>query len=115
SRFAALCRTIPARGRDQSFAAFLERRRTRRGDLQALARLWVEGFHAAPVERISAQYLAADARGQSGPNHQYRLPGGYDGVVSWMRAGLDPERVEVRLNTAVVEVVWRKGEVIVRA
>jgi monoamine oxidase len=116
SRFEELCRSIPTRGPDQSFGAFLERRRAgRKGDLAALARLFVEGFHGAPVDRISAQYLGADARAQSGPNHQYRLPGGYDGVIAWMRAGLDPERVEVRLNTPVGEVIWRKGEASVRA
>jgi monoamine oxidase len=114
SRFAALCRKIPARGRDQSFAAFLEARRTRGGDLVTLARLLVEGYHAAPTDRISAQFLAADAKEQSASSAQHRLPGGYDAVLRWLRAGLDPDRVEVRLNTPVVEVAWKRGDVRVR-
>ena len=49
--------------------------------------------------------------GKPAGNRQFRLAGGYDGVCAWLRAGLDPERVEVRLGTIVQEARWRDGQV----
>jgi monoamine oxidase len=114
-RFWRFCRSIPLRGRDRPFAEVLERRRARHPDAARLARLVVEGYHAARTERMSARSLAQDAKEASGPNRQYRLPGGYDQVLAWLRAGLDPKRVELRLNTRVTAVAWRRGRVEVRA
>jgi monoamine oxidase len=114
-RFQRFCRAIPLRGRDRPFAAILERRRGTHADAARLARMVVEGYHAARTERISAHFLARDAKQSSGENRQYRLPGGYDQVLAWLRAGLDPKRVELRLNTRVAGVAWRRGSVEVRA
>jgi monoamine oxidase len=115
SRFSAYCRTIPTRGPDRPFAAYLGRTRAGRSADASLARSVVEGFHAAPADRISAQFLAEAAREESGPNRQFRLPGGYDAVITWLRAGLDPDRVDVRLNTRVVQVSWKASRVDVAA
>jgi phytoene dehydrogenase-like protein len=48
-RFQSLCRTIPSRARDRPFAEVLERRRATRADAARLARMVVEGYHAAPT------------------------------------------------------------------
>ena len=77
---------------------------------------FVQGYHAAPVDKISARSLAAgdeETNGQA-ENKQFRIPSGYDDVVHWLRAGLDPERVEVRLNTVATELCWKRGKVVLR-
>jgi len=114
-RFDEVRRRIPARGRDRSFAEFLAGRAFPRRTRE-LARLLVEGYHAAPTERISAQALAAGDEEVEEPDHrQQRIVGGYDGLVRWLRAGLDPARVSARLRTAAAEVRWEKGRVTVLA
>ena len=46
-------------------------------------------------------------------NKQFRILNGYDAVIAWLRAGLHPERTEVRLETTVRQVSWSAGEVTV--
>jgi monoamine oxidase len=109
-RLATLRRRIPARGRDVSFAEFLARRRMAPSDRE-LARLFVEGYYAAHMDQASAQALRASPGDSQETSRQFRLASGYSGVVHWLRAGLDPERVRVRLGTVVSEVRWKRGEV----
>ena len=109
-RLAALRRRIPARGRDTSFGEFLARRRMAPSE-RTLARLFVEGYYAAPLDQASAQALRAGPGESQETSRQFRLASGYSGVVHWLRAGLDPERVRVRLGTVVSEVRWRRGAV----
>src|SRR5438874_2493733 len=81
-----------------------------------LARLLVEGYHAAPAERISAQALSAGDEEKGDEDHrQRRIVGGYDALVDWLRAGLDPARVSLRLRAAATEVRWERGRVSVTA
>jgi hypothetical protein len=101
-------RRIDTRGADVSLEAFLARHKVP-GPARALARLFVEGYYAAHVDRISARSLASGAEEMDEPQRQYRLADGYFGVVEWLRAGLDPERAQVRLGCAVEEVRWRRG------
>jgi flavin-dependent amine oxidoreductase/uncharacterized protein DUF6496 len=76
----------------------------------------VEGYHAAPVDEISAQSLAADpAEADPQANRQHRLPQGYDGILAWLRSGLAAERVMLRLGTPVLAVEWARGRVTVHA
>jgi monoamine oxidase len=76
----------------------------------------VEGYHAAPVERMSAQALAAgDEEIGEASHRQHRLAGGYDRLLGWLRAGLDPARVSLRLRARVTDVRWRRGSVRVAA
>ena len=42
---------------------------------------------------------------------QFRIAGGYDALIAWLRAGLDPDRAAIRLGTPVTEIAWRRGEV----
>jgi monoamine oxidase len=66
---------------------------------------FVEGFHAAPLDGISARGVLA-AAGED--DRQFRLAGGYDGLVHALRAGLD---AELRLSTPVTRVRWARGRV----
>jgi monoamine oxidase len=45
------------------------------------------------------------------PQRQFRLADGYSAIVDWLRAGLDPERAQVRTGCIVEEVRWRRGAV----
>jgi monoamine oxidase len=102
-------------GRDQSFDAFLKTRRSLDARQRSLACNFVEGYHAAHADRISALALrTADSETEDPDgNRQYRIAAGYDAVINWLRAGIDPERVELRLSTLVTAIDWRKGEVAV--
>jgi monoamine oxidase len=81
------------------------------GPTRALARFFVEGYHAAHTDRISARSLATDAEDMQEPQRQYRLADGYSGIVEWLRAGLDPERALVRTGCVVEAIRWRRGAV----
>jgi monoamine oxidase len=105
---------IPA-GRDRSFASFIRSRRSLDARQRELACSFVEGYHAAHADRISALALrSADSEADdSDTNAQFRVGAGYDTVLNWLRAGLDPDRTELRLSTLVTAIDWRKGEVAV--
>src|SRR5579862_9191245 len=100
---------------DLSVSDYLERAQLSSADRNIFSN-FVQGYHAAPLDKISARSLAggdAETNGQA-ENKQFRIPSGYDDVVHWLRAGLDPERVEVRLNTVATELRWKRGEVVLR-
>ncbi|HET9385161.1 MAG TPA: FAD-dependent oxidoreductase, partial [Gemmatimonadales bacterium] len=42
---------------------------------------------------------------------QFRIGNGGDALMKWLRDGLDPERVEVRLSTVVDALQWKRGAV----
>ena len=48
-------------------------------------------------------------------HRQHRFVGGYDRLLGWLRAGLDPARVSVHLRATATDVRWDKGRVTVRA
>lgn len=106
-------RRIGTLRRDVSFDEFLRTRRGLTPTLRERARRFVEGYHAAHADRISAAVLRTSDEEQGDPNgnRQFRLAGGYDALPLWLRAGLDPERCELRLGTAVSEVRWSSREV----
>jgi monoamine oxidase len=95
--------------RDVSVAEALVRLSIPAAD-RKLARLFVEGYYAAPLDRASARWLAA-GDDEDTEFRQYRLAEGYDGLVRWLADGLDPRRVDVRLSTAAEMVRWTRGTV----
>ena len=103
---------------DMSFAEFVARYCH---DLPPAARRmttdFVEGFNAADSRLVSVRWLQEQKRAseQIDGNRLYRLEHGYDGVVDWIYHKIDPERLTLRLNTAVTMVRWSKGKVEVRA
>jgi monoamine oxidase len=104
----ALARRIAQRGKDFPVDEYLRAAlpKSRRDLLQD----FVEGFHAAHPERLSAEALAAEAGGDEEEVEeeakQFRIANGGDALVSWLRAGLDPDRCELRLGTAAEVVKW---------
>ena len=108
-------RLARSRAGDFSMAEYLDRAQLA-SDVRQLLIGFVEGYHAAHPDRISARVLVeSDGETQDGEpgggNRQARIAAGYDSVPRWMAAGLDPERVRLRLNTAVRELVWKRGGV----
>jgi monoamine oxidase len=102
-------------GSDRSFAAFLRSRRSLNGRARRLALGFVEGYHAAHADRISALSLQTSDEETRDPagNRQFRIANGYDSVIDWLRAGCDPELVEMRLGSVVTRVQWSDGKVVV--
>lgn len=106
---------IGARKRDLSFSDFLRSRPGLPPRTRQLARTFVEGYHAADADRMSTLALRmADGEqddDEGGGNRQFRLAGGQDALLDWLRAGLDPERIELRLGTVVTNIQWAQGAV----
>jgi monoamine oxidase len=102
---------------DRSFADFLRSRRNLSPRLRQLALGYVEGYHAAHADRISALALQASDSEQEDPrgNQQFRIANGYDAIPAFLRAGFDPDRVELRLGRVVRAVRWRAGDVTIEA
>lgn len=102
---------VRRRQSDFSFNEYMDRARIRSDRRQMLLN-FVEGYHAAYPDKISARSLAAgDEETSESGNKQFRVLNGYDSVLHWLRAGLDPERLEIRLNTIAIEARWKRGEV----
>ena len=97
---------------DISFAEFLKRQKKISGRTRAMAMGFVEGYHAAHADRMSALVLKSSDEEQEEPK-QFRIANGYDALVEWLRAGLDPERTSIHLGTPATEVEWRSGQVVV--
>jgi monoamine oxidase len=112
TRIARLRAKIPDRKRDVSFAEFLRSRRDVDPQLRELAYNFVEGYHAAHADRISAAALRSSDEETEAPA-QFRIVNGYDRVPQWLLAGVAPDRSELRLNTIVKCVRWRGGDVVV--
>src|SRR5438876_35118 len=66
--------------------------------------------------RISVRSLAENERAAARINGDKlcRLLNGYDSVVEWLRAGFEPQRVTLHLNTVVTAIKWRRGSVTAR-
>lgn len=99
---------------DRSFDEFLRRGRFR-GRQRELALGFVEGYHAAHADRMSALALRSADGEQDDPsgNNQFRLLNGQDALVDWLRAGLDPDRVKTRLGTVAIAIRHRRDSVTV--
>jgi monoamine oxidase len=105
---------IPISRHDVSLSDFLRRSRLSRRDRQ-LALDFVEGFHAADPDRISARSIAVQLREtrRPGGSAQHRLRNGYDGLVEELSASLDPDRIRIRLESPATAVRWKRGLVVV--
>lgn len=97
-------------GADFSLARYVERSRMP-AELRKLMLNFVEGYHAAYPDAISARSLAGGDE-EPASNKQFRLLSGGDALVHWLRGGLDPERAVVHLNTVATRLRWRRGEVV---
>ena len=107
-RLARALSRVGERGADVSLAVSFARSRMP-ASTRALARFFVEGYHAAHTDRVSARALATDAEDMREPQRQFRLADGYSGIVEWLRAGLDPELAIVLTGCVLEAIRWRLG------
>jgi len=106
-------RRLDRRTRDRSFQQFLDTRPggARLAGERALAKQWVEGFHAADSKRISARALAEN--GWPADDLEERRLGrviqGYDRLIDWLAAPLTDR---IHLSSVVARIQWKRGEVV---
>jgi monoamine oxidase len=102
--------------RDRSFTRFLAAQKSLSPRLRKLALQFVEGYHAADPDRISALALeAGDEETEGGDaNRQFRIADGYDALIAAMRTRLDAS-AELRLGTIVRRIEWDTTSVVVRS
>ncbi|HYF51569.1 MAG TPA: NAD(P)/FAD-dependent oxidoreductase [Planctomycetota bacterium] len=106
------------RGADISFAQFMQQRC---GEIKPeaceMAKAFVEGFHAARTERVSVESLreSEEAADVINGEKQFRVRSGYESILVVLADELRQRNVPVHLNTAVQEVRWTTGKVIVIA
>jgi Monoamine oxidase len=81
---------------------------------RTLARAFVEGFHAAPLDRISERSVASGGNPAAEPSEQRmaRFVDGYDRVSSWLAEPLD---ASILLRHVVTAIDWAPGQVRVDA
>jgi monoamine oxidase len=111
-RLHTVMRYLDARKADRSFADFLDEDPGGRGaaDARALARTFVEGFHAADTTRISTRALAdgGSPSADRDEQRQMRMLGGYDRVPEWLARGL---RHRIMAEMVVERIEWADGDV----
>jgi monoamine oxidase len=113
---------VPRRD-DPTFAEFLKSvcGRGRLDRACAMAKLYVEGFNAAPADRIGVRSLVeSEQQEEEGSDpasgaSQFRLVSGYDRITDHLRAALDPARVSVQLQRVASDVRWERGRIEVRS
>jgi monoamine oxidase len=81
--------------------------------VQAMARAFIEGFNAAPAERISAVSLGRQtaASAQIDGDRLFRVAGGYQRIVQVLVQRLERAGGELRLGATVQRITWRRGAV----
>jgi monoamine oxidase len=110
-RLEVIRRRLDARKKDRSFAEFLDDAPGGRSaaDARALARAFVEGFHAADARRISARALA-DGGIPEDPEEQrqLRIADGYDRVPHWLARD---SRDRIATESVVERIEWARDGV----
>jgi len=96
---------------DRSFTEFINLLKAD-AETKTVAMEFVQGFNAAPAERISVLYLAEaqETADRLAGNTQYRVFPGLDSIVHHF-SDLDPQQVQIHLNTPIWEIEWRRGYV----
>jgi monoamine oxidase len=102
--------------RDRSVADYLESRASTDPEALALAKSYIEGFHAADSAKMSLHGFAhAESATSAVGQSQFRLAVGYDAIVQWLRGELPESSTEIRLGSVATRVRWRRGAVEVDA
>lgn len=107
------------KGPDESFAEFLNdyKRKTRIEDIETMATLYVEGFHAAHADRISVHGLnkTNKAAEEIEDDKQFRVQDGYSLIARALHDDAVASGASFHLKTVVEEVRWKRNEVEVLA
>lgn len=75
----------------------------------------VEGFDAADPARAGVLEIAEEWSGPELEGRQSRPFGGYAPLIRALRASIDPRHVDIRLQSFVEGIAWRRGNVRIRA
>ena len=103
------------KGPDQSFEEFLDqyKKRNQIEDIDSIATLYVEGFHAAHADRISVHGLnkTNKAAAEIDDEKQFRVENGYHQIAQLLHDEAAAGGAKFYLNTAVEEVNWKRNQV----
>lgn len=103
------------RGPDQDFAHFVRQyqQRTQIEDVESIATLYVEGFHAAHADKISVHGLnqTNKAAAEIDDETQFRVQGGYRQVAKILYDEGVMAGAKFYFNAVVEEVIWRRNQV----
>jgi len=100
------------RGRDRAAADLLQEHAAtaRARELETAAR-YLEGFHAADLSLLGSRALAQNEKaGEEDGEQIQRVAEGYGTLVRRLADTIDPDRCEIRLDTEVRAIRWRRGE-----
>src|SRR5690606_7817455 len=97
---------------DEPFRQWLDRQSGIDEDDRAWALRYVEGFHAADLDRVGIHWLALASEGSAGGGGEVRFHplAGFDGVAEALRSRLGPN-CQVLLETVAEAVDWEPGSV----
>lgn len=78
---------------------------------------YVRGFHAAHPKEISVQSLmeGIEAEEEIDGDSQFRLPQGYDCLITALKNKLDHKHSRIQLNTVVKSITWKQDSVTVQS
>jgi monoamine oxidase len=100
---------------DQSFREFLAAVPDEDASqkIKAMARMYVEGFHAANIDRIGVHGLikATSAEEEIDGDQSFRVLSGYDAVVRFLCGEAERAGATIYLKTIVKEISWRANRV----
>ena len=108
----------PSRSDDITVAEFLHRQVGIRlnSDELAAVRGFLEGFHAADLERFGLHALAENlAAEEEDGESMYRLAGGYGALVAELSRRIDAGSGRIMTGCVVTQIRWKEGEVRVQA
>jgi monoamine oxidase len=80
---------------------------------KAMAARYVQGFHAAKLERIGIQGLAKDyqAADEIDGDHSFRIPGGYYQLLETLNEQAQSHGALIYLETIAKEIRWKRGHI----
>ena len=93
---------------DVTAAAFLEQHVIDPETAERFRQL-VEGFEAAPIAEVGIKSLATDSDALSDDDSQFRIDGGYGGLIEYVRGRAVERGAEIRLSSAVKGVNWQEN------
>lgn len=99
--------------RDESFDAFLRRRRLP-AKTKTLARMMVQGFDAADPRRVSARSIVEEWSAGSLGTSQPRPEGGYGAALDWLANSIVADGARLVLGAEVTRVQWKRHVATVR-
>jgi len=77
---------------------------------------YLEGFHAADLERFGSAALAENQEAEAEDSDQIcRLAGGYGQLTAQLASSLDHDLAEIRTGAVVTSLTWSRGSVEVEA